>query len=319
MNQDIYNKLSLEEIEKFKEYYNKNSNLEIYDNLTINELFNESVLRNPDNIALVKGNEKLTYKDMDILSDKVSLYLREKYNIKENENIAIIGGNSFERFINLFAVLKLGCTYVPIEYKAPISRIEGIIKKAECKVVLSEKSFKNINDRLIDDNIIEKENICSLSKEEIQNLKYGKEKINIDGNRNCYIIFTSGSTGEPKGVKIRDKSVINFSKYVIDKYEIKEEDSVLALSSFAFDASVLDTFPILFVGGTIHIIEDDIRMDINNINKYLESKKITLMFMTTSMYELFDGLDNNSLRIVFTGGEKLNKVSKNNYKLIEKR
>ena len=88
MNQDIYNKLSLEEIEKFKEYYNKNSNLEIYDNLTINELFNESVLRNPDNIALVKGNEKLTYKDMDILSDKVSLYLREKYNIKENENIA---------------------------------------------------------------------------------------------------------------------------------------------------------------------------------------------------------------------------------------
>ena len=86
MNQDIYNKLSLEEIEKFKEYYNKNSNLEIYDNLTINELFNESVLRNPDNIALVKGNEKLTYKDMDILSDKVSLYLREKYNIKENEN-----------------------------------------------------------------------------------------------------------------------------------------------------------------------------------------------------------------------------------------
>ncbi len=316
MNQDIYNKLSLEEIEKFKEYYNKNSNLEIYDNLTINELFNESVLRNPDNIALVKGNEKLTYKDMDILSDKVSLYLREKYNIKENENIAIIGGNSFERFINLFAVLKLGCTYVPIEYKAPISRIEGIIKKAECKVVLSEKSFKNINDRLIDDNIIEKENIFSLSKEEIQNLKYGKEKINIDGNRNCYIIFTSGSTGEPKGVKIRDKSVINFSKYVIDKYEIKEEDSVLALSSFAFDASVLDTFPILFVGGTIHIIEDDIRMDINNINKYLESKKITLMFMTTSMYELFDGLDNNSLRIVFTGGEKLNKVSKNNYKLI---
>ena len=59
MNQDIYNKLSLEEIEKFKEYYNKNSNLEIYDNLTINELFNESVLRNPDNIALVKGNEKI--------------------------------------------------------------------------------------------------------------------------------------------------------------------------------------------------------------------------------------------------------------------
>ena len=60
MNQDIYNKLSLEEIEKFKEYYNKNSNLEIYDNLTINELFNESVLRNPDNIALVKGNSSIS-------------------------------------------------------------------------------------------------------------------------------------------------------------------------------------------------------------------------------------------------------------------
>ena len=71
----------------------------------------------------------------------------------------------------------------------------------------------------------------------------------------AYVIFTSGSTGEPKGVVIEQQAVVNTIIDINERFQVKDKDSILALSQLHFDLSVYDIFGMLATGGTIVIPE----------------------------------------------------------------
>lgn len=76
------------------------------------------------------------------------------------------------------------------------------------------------------------------------------EIVNDNFDDVAYVIFTSGSTGEPKGVVIEQQAVVNTIIDINERFQVKDKDSILALSQLHFDLSVYDIFGMLATGGT---------------------------------------------------------------------
>ncbi|NOQ28302.1 MAG: AMP-binding protein, partial [Bacteroidales bacterium] len=139
---------------------------------------------------------------------------------------------------------------------------------------------------------------------------------NINTSENlAYIIYTSGSTGRPKGVAIKNSSLVNLCIAHNNLYGINQKDHINNYAEFSFDASVWEIFPSIIAGASLYFIDDNIKLDPEKLNNYFEKKNITISFLPTQFCEIFMEYDNKSLRVLLTGGDKLNSFTKRKYKL----
>lgn len=132
----------------------------------------------------------------------------------------------------------------------------------------------------------------------------------------AYVIYTSGTTGKPKGIEIMHGSLMRFCHWSIRFYGITERDVTTRYARVGFDAAVWELFPALCAGSEIHIIPEEIRLDLTSLNKYYEQHHVTFTFLPTQVFEQFMEIDNHSLRIVATGGDKLSIVRPQAYKIV---
>ncbi|MCX6581803.1 MAG: amino acid adenylation domain-containing protein [Candidatus Aminicenantes bacterium] len=131
----------------------------------------------------------------------------------------------------------------------------------------------------------------------------------------AYIIYTSGSTGKPKGVMVEHRSLVNLCYWHNSFYSVTSWDRATKYAGFGFDASVWEFFPYLLTGASICITPEEIILDIEALNRYYENNGVTIGFLPTQVCEQFMALNNTSLRILLTGGDKLKNYIKKNYRL----
>ncbi|MCX6579065.1 MAG: amino acid adenylation domain-containing protein [Candidatus Aminicenantes bacterium] len=131
----------------------------------------------------------------------------------------------------------------------------------------------------------------------------------------AYIIYTSGSTGKPKGVMVEHRSPVNLCCWHNTYYAVTSWDRATKYAGFGFDASVWEFFPYLVTGASICIVPEEIMLDMEALNGYYEKNGVTISFLPTQVCEQFLALDNRSLRILLTGGDKLRYYIKKNYRL----
>ncbi|MGG4147602.1 condensation domain-containing protein, partial [Paenibacillus algorifonticola] len=99
-------------------------------------------------------------------------------------------------------------------------------------------------------------------------------------------------------------------------FEVTEADRSTKFAGFGFDASVWEVFPYLIAGASLYVIHDEIRLNVRELNAYYERNGITISFLPTQFCEQFMELDNRSLRVLLTGGDKLKTYRKRNYRLV---
>ena len=132
---------------------------------------------------------------------------------------------------------------------------------------------------------------------------------------NAYMIYTSGSTGKPKGVIITHKSLAVFVDSCRDIYSLNSNSRVACVSSFGFDASVENIFPVLASGGQLHILPQRIIKEPVSIVEYFEQHKITGTLLTTRFgLEILQHYD-LSLDYITLGGERLEIIPPTKFKL----
>jgi amino acid adenylation domain-containing protein len=131
----------------------------------------------------------------------------------------------------------------------------------------------------------------------------------------AYVIFTSGSTGRPKGVMVEHKALNNLCHWHNTYYSVTPGDRAVKYAGFEFDASVWEIFPYLIAGTRLYILNEEMKLDIDRLNRYFEENRITIGFLPTQMCEQFMQFDNRSLRVLLTGGDKLNNFRKQDYRL----
>ena len=146
-----------------------------------------------------------------------------------------------EMIIGIYAILKAGGAYVPIDPNYPTERINYILEDSAAKVLLTDQPLSSeivYNNNVID--ITQTQTFEGLSAENLEH--------NTDVSNLMYVIYTSGTTGKPKGVLVPGESVMNRLNWLIDKYDITDEDKVFFKTPFTFDVSVWEVFGFGMIG-----------------------------------------------------------------------
>jgi amino acid adenylation domain-containing protein len=276
------------------------------ENRLIVELFEEQVEKISHKIAVIYKDNKLTYEELNKKSNQLAGILRNN-GVKPDEPVAIMAERSIEMIIGIMGILKSGGCYVPVDPVYPVERIKFILQETGSSIILSQKGLY--------DKTSFKGTIIDLN--EYENYEYSNPDIINNRDHMAYIIYTSGSTGSPHGVMIEHRSLTNFCLWYKNARNLTEKDNIACLSSFSFDASIMEIFPPLITGSTVHIIDNDTGLSIYSLNDYFEKNNITGCFFTTQIAEQFmDMVGNNSLRWLEAGGEKLRIYRKKNYTVI---
>ncbi|MGL5972267.1 MAG: amino acid adenylation domain-containing protein, partial [Oscillospiraceae bacterium] len=275
--------------ETFKEYNN---------NRTLVEIFEDTVKKHPDNIAVEHKDESITYRELNERSNALGEELREK-GVGRDCAVGLVIDRSIEMIVGIYGILKAGGYYLPIDPKAPKERKEYMLKDAGATIYIGVEEF-DLN--------IEHINIKGYSKR-ADNLKKINKMSDI-----AYIIYTSGTTGEPKGVEIENKAVINRIYWMNEKYPIYESSAILQKTSYTFDVSVWEMLWWGFYGAKVVMLEQGDEKSPEKICETIEKHKVTTMHFVPSMLNMFlTHLEDNekekeklkTLKQVFASGEAL--------------
>ena len=139
-----------------------------------------------------------------------------------------------------------------------------------------------------------------------------------DGHDALVLLYTSGTTGLPKGVMLSEKSFCSFINFNVKHIGLTSQSRYATYAGYGFDAYQFDLWSCVWAGATIHVIQDNIRFDLEGINQYLIKEQITHLFMTTQMATqmVLNYPDVPCLEWLGTGGEKLMSLNPPKYRLM---
>jgi len=233
------------------------------------ERFNQHVAERPDDIFVVAGDKRLTFAEVDKLTDSID----PSYTVRCGENVVGFTVPRDEKMVLApLAIAKAGLIQLPMDSSYPEERLEFMKQDAaRC----TEKDL-------------------------------------------MVLLYTSGTTGTPKGVMLSRESFCIIASFNAKNIGLESGSRYATYAGYGFDAFQLDLWTCVWAGATIHIIQDDIRFDLEGISRYLEKEGITHIFMTTQMATqmVLNYPDIPSLKWLGTGGEKLMSLDPPAYKLL---
>ena len=170
-----------------------------------------------------------TYRKLNEVTDVIANNLKQY--VKQNKTIAFYMDKSDKSVIMMLSILKCGCSYMPLSKIYPIKRIAFMLECAEVSLVVVDEE-KNSFDRdvqcLLYDELLKHHCAEIVEEDKLQ-----------DENEIAYVLFTSGSTGLPKGIAIRQSSILNLADSMSEIVLNGQSDKNIAvLSNFVFDASM---------------------------------------------------------------------------------
>lgn len=267
------------------------------DTQTIVSLFRKQVQETPDNLAVVYKDKQYTYRQVDEISDRIAAHISASGLGTENV-VSILIPRCEWMGIAPLGVLKAGCAYQPLDPTYPKERLNFMMKDAQVRMLIAEESLRPLVDEY-EGAVLYTKDLLNLPEEKAP-------EVSITPSNLFIMLYTSGSTGVPKGCQLEHKNIVAYCHWYRSFNEMDKESKVSAYASFGFDANMMDTYPTLTCGATLHIIPEELRLDLMAMNDYLEKNGITHSFFTTQVgYQFATNIENHTLKRMSTGGEKL--------------
>jgi amino acid adenylation domain-containing protein len=209
------------------------------------ELISDQARRNPDATAVVCGDRRLSYRQLDTLSSRAARYIRG-LGVREQTPVAVCLPRGVDAIVTLLAVIKAGAIFVPLDPGHPPQRLAYTIENARAPVLLTDRPelwFEQAPGT----------KVVTISPLPESDQSGDVPLPAIRDTDLAYVIYTSGSTGQPKGVMIEHAALACHIKAMVHLYELGPGERVLHHSSLAFDASLEAIFSGLAAGAELVI------------------------------------------------------------------
>jgi amino acid adenylation domain-containing protein len=253
---------------------------------TIASLFETAVERNPEATALVDGDTRMSYRDLNRRANGVALNLT-----KQGIGPGSIVGLTLKRTPAMLAAIlgaaKAGAAYLPVDPDYPEDRISYIKKDSNCALIMAD-----------DDPVVMGEADTN-------------PKPAARPQDTLYIIYTSGTTGKPKGVMVENRNVVRLMFNSRFQFDFDSTDIWTLFHSYNFDFSVWEMYGALLYGGRLVIVSRDTAKDTEAFLQLLIDQKVTVLNQTPSAFynlmavETAASMPELAVRYVIFGGEAL--------------
>lgn len=245
--------------------------------MTIYSCFARWVRQNPDAPAIVEENRTVSYRELDVLTDRIL----GKFADKSYSFIGIVMSHGIEMIAAMLAVLKSGAGYVPAEPTLPKERIDYMMERAGVSFVITDGYFTGLP---------QSESFADRST----------------SGSPAYVLYTSGTTGKPKGVVVRNSSVVNYAEAFEAEFHVAPGDVMLQYSVCAFDIFVEEVFTTLLNGAALaippHSIHDgsvDDLIDFCERHSVTEISGFPYLLADMNRHRRFP----SALRLLISGGD----------------
>jgi amino acid adenylation domain-containing protein len=220
--------------------------------------------------AVVSGGDKISYQALDDASDVLATELVEM-GVQRGDRIAVVTRRNCALSKAVFAVLKAGAAYIPVDPSLPEARREFYLNNSQARVVLVESCFREqFANSTIPVVLIDMNNSQSAGSRAAP-LRPLRKNSDL-----AYLIYTSGSTGQPKGVMIDHRGAVNTILDINQRFKVGKDDKLFGVSSFGFDLSVYDIFGAAAAGACLVYPEPEQALNPAHWLDVMSSEGITL-------------------------------------------
>jgi amino acid adenylation domain-containing protein/non-ribosomal peptide synthase protein (TIGR01720 family) len=254
------------------------------------DLFEEHVRRIPDELAVVFGDERVRYAELNARVNRLAHLLIER-GVRPESRVAVLVERSTDYVVALLATLKAGGVYVPLHTSSPRERSQFVLEETGAVLLLTDQASPDLDVP-----------VTRVDEPAIAERPASDPGLVIEPDRLAYIMFTSGSTGRPKGVGVTHRGIVSM---IWDRrLHTDAHRCVLFHSPQAFDASTYEIWAPMLAGGRLVIAVGDV--DARAIKRMTDEDGLTTVFATTALFNLLADEQPDcfaGLREVWTGGE----------------
>ena len=242
----------------------------------VHELFAARVRERPEAVALVWGEEEVTYRDLDARSSRLANHL-VRLGVGPDARVGVLLERSAELVVSLLAVLKAGGAYVPLDPGYPAERLRLMMRDSGVRVLISRSELAGEMEAGDLDVVRLDQAADALASEPAEAPRSGTTSENL-----AYIVYTSGSTGTPKGIMVGHRQVVQLVVET-DFVQLRPGDRVAQASNAAFDALTFEVWGAFLNGATLVGIPQDVLLSPSALRETLRGQEVTTIFLTTAL------------------------------------
>ncbi|MCR5013372.1 MAG: amino acid adenylation domain-containing protein [Bacteroidales bacterium] len=258
----------------------------------------------PDRQALVATDASFTYAEMDELTDRIAVALRER-GVRDRDRVALLLPRTSRLIVSLFGVLKSGAAYIPCDPEYPADRVKLILEDSEARFIITTADRM---DSVPADKAIDVEDLLQAvpSSEKALQTEITPEDL-------AYLIYTSGSTGRPKGVMLHHRGICNYlyghPANVLAHAVATDASRMLSVTTISFDAALQDIGHCYFNGKTLVLATEEQANNPLELTRLINEQHIDMVSGTPSRWQTWLTSDDfakaiGHIRIARAGGEK---------------
>ena len=281
-----------------------------YPPVCAHRLFEAQVRRAPDAIAIVMGNERVTYAQLNTRANRLARRLRAMGAGPESR-IGILLDRSPRMYEAILAVMKAGGAYVPLDAAYPAERLAFVLQNAGIRVLIAERGLGTVVEGLAAAAGDAPPPLVWIDADgpaaglDEQDLEGGADTANL-----AYVIYTSGSTGRPKGTMVTHASLANAYHAWEEVYDLLNGPRRhLQMASLSFDVFSGDLVRGLCSGGTLVIAPHDMLFSPDQLYALMMRERVDAAeFVPVVMRDVFayleqTGQDLSFLRLLAVGSD----------------
>lgn len=269
----------------------------------IHQLFEAQVERTPAALAIVFEQARLTYSELNRRANQLAHRLMA-LGVGPDVPVGILMNRSPEMVVAVLGILKAGGAYLPLDPVYPRERLAFMMEDCQAPVLLAQQDLMH---RLP----IDRAQVLCLDADWTELSREGEANPDskVVAENLGYIIYTSGSTGRPKGVALPQRALVNLLKWHLATLRCGAR--TIQFASLSFDASFHEIFAALFTGGTLFLIQEEQRRDVNMLARFLVEHAIEKIILPVVVLQQLAkeacarGLAFPHLREVLATGEQL--------------
>ena len=210
--------------------------------------FEERARQTPDAVAVVCGNQSITYGELNGAANTVAWRLGH-LGCRRGDFIGLGFERSLAMTVALWGVIKAGCAYVPLDPAYPAARLAHMIRSAGLKLVLSQGGLMDVYRQAGAGEVHDVDALHGKGPGAMEN-----PPVAAGPDDFLYAIFTSGSTGQPKAATVFHRGFANLARWYEQAFGLDATARVLLMSSLSFDLTQKNLFAPLLAGGQLILL-----------------------------------------------------------------